>query len=463
MRYFSATALTLLLAAPAHGAEFIVNSSAELSSALSSASSGDTITITPLGSPYVGSFTIPSVDLTIRGSEPDPAAVVIQSSGGNAMRYDSVSSLQLNVESLTFTGTAAGAGRGFLIVDFGNGSFRFENCVFSDVEEGLRFDSFNSGQMTVLDSTFENCSEYGVLTTGTSTYRRCLFTQNNTTSSALTQARNRATVEDCVFTDNTSAGDGGAIFADDGFDSLRRNVFLRNTAQRGGAVATVISSPMPITDNLFVDNAAQIEGGAIALGDAPGQIERNTFVDNVAPVGSAVHNTSGDTSVWNCIFWNVDAPVGSPGVGPFLSAGITRGDWVLLQGGGNGPRQYDFDPLFVDPSSDNYRLQAGSPALDGGCVFGGITPLETSSAVELNTEYTVDLDGNDRRVDTDNAAGGCQDLDLGCYEFQPGPTCVADVTTTNTNPGQAGYGTPDGAVDGADLSYYVELWLSGCF
>lgn len=39
---------------------------------------------------------------------------------------------------------------------------------------------------------------------------------------------------------------------------------------------------------------------------------------------------------------------------------------------------------------------------------------------------------------------------------------VADVATTNTNPGDAGYGEPDGGVDGADLSYYVEQWLVGC-
>lgn len=39
--------------------------------------------------------------------------------------------------------------------------------------------------------------------------------------------------------------------------------------------------------------------------------------------------------------------------------------------------------------------------------------------------------------------------------------CVTDVTTTSTNPGQAGYGEADGVSDGADLSYYVERWLAG--
>lgn len=41
-------------------------------------------------------------------------------------------------------------------------------------------------------------------------------------------------------------------------------------------------------------------------------------------------------------------------------------------------------------------------------------------------------------------------------------TCPADVTTTSTNPGDPGYGVPDGVVNGADLSRYVELWLGAC-
>jgi len=38
----------------------------------------------------------------------------------------------------------------------------------------------------------------------------------------------------------------------------------------------------------------------------------------------------------------------------------------------------------------------------------------------------------------------------------------ADLTTTNVNPGQPGWGVPDGQLNGADLSYYVERWLVGC-
>ncbi|MEM1329413.1 MAG: GC-type dockerin domain-anchored protein [Planctomycetota bacterium] len=38
---------------------------------------------------------------------------------------------------------------------------------------------------------------------------------------------------------------------------------------------------------------------------------------------------------------------------------------------------------------------------------------------------------------------------------------VSDVTTSNTNPGDAGYAVPDGTVDTSDLTLFVEFWLAG--
>ena len=43
--------------------------------------------------------------------------------------------------------------------------------------------------------------------------------------------------------------------------------------------------------------------------------------------------------------------------------------------------------------------------------------------------------------------------------FRPISCRLADTTTTNTNPGDPGFGTPDGLINGADLSFYVEQWL----
>jgi len=61
----------------------------------------------------------------------------------------------------------------------------------------------------------------------------------------------------------------------------------------------------------------------------------------------------------------------------------------------------------------------------------------------------------------DGAVNGA-DLSYFVEQWLGGNALVADVTTTNENPGDALYGVPDGGVNGSDLSFFVELWLGGC-
>jgi len=54
------------------------------------------------------------------------------------------------------------------------------------------------------------------------------------------------------------------------------------------------------------------------------------------------------------------------------------------------------------------------------------------------------------------------DLSYFVEQWLAGNLSEADFTTTNANPGDPGFGVPDGGANGADLSYFVELWLAGC-
>ncbi|MEM1331472.1 MAG: GC-type dockerin domain-anchored protein [Planctomycetota bacterium] len=54
------------------------------------------------------------------------------------------------------------------------------------------------------------------------------------------------------------------------------------------------------------------------------------------------------------------------------------------------------------------------------------------------------------------------DLTYFVEQWINGVVAVADVTTDGTNPGDPGYGVPDGLVTIADLTYYVEIYLNGC-
>lgn len=65
----------------------------------------------------------------------------------------------------------------------------------------------------------------------------------------------------------------------------------------------------------------------------------------------------------------------------------------IIQSGHLGEGNLDADPLFVDPEGGDYRLQAGSPAIDAGTTEGA--PAE-------------DLDGNPRPLGTG--------VDIGAYE-----------------------------------------------
>ena len=70
------------------------------------------------------------------------------------------------------------------------------------------------------------------------------------------------------------------------------------------------------------------------------------------------------------------------------------------------------DPRFTDPVTGNYRLSAGSPAIDAGDNTG------------MPTGVTTDLDGNPRFVGDPNTpntgvpGNGVAEIgDMGAYEF----------------------------------------------
>ena len=93
----------------------------------------------------------------------------------------------------------------------------------------------------------------------------------------------------------------------------------------------------------------------------------------------------------------------------------------------------------------NNAIASGLVTVDA-TPFPGVTPGECdTSRMKLTVSYTA-LNPADR--DGDGRLDACD-------------SCLADLTTRTKNPGEAGYGEPDGIVDGEDLSFYVALWLQG--
>jgi hypothetical protein len=110
-------------------------------------------------------------------------------------------------------------------------------------------------------------------------------------------------IENCIFENNTSLRDGGAIYINGGSPIIRRNRFVSNYAERGGAIVCFSPPVYPqFVYNIFKDNSASSSGGCIQLYEGiAATIHQNTFVHNNAPEGSAVYSR-GQIQISNNIF-----------------------------------------------------------------------------------------------------------------------------------------------------------------
>lgn len=153
-----------------------------------------------------------------------------------------------------------------------------------------------------------------------------------------------------------------------------------------------------------------------------------TFSGNTADYGGGISTNFFFPSVTNCVLWGNSPDEISASAGFAVS-------YSDVGGGYAGVGNIDADPLFVDPDSDDLRLQAGSPCIDAG--DSGAMPLP------------VDFDGNPRGVDdfsvpdTGIPVFGLT-ADMGAYEFQAGQ-CPADFNG-------------DGDVNADDLAQLLGSW-----
>jgi hypothetical protein len=242
-----------------------------------------------------------------------------------------------------------------------------------------------------------------------------------------------ALVEGNVIADNSLiGGDGGGItlFAA-GAPVIRNNVIVRNSvsgispAAQGGGIWIVNQSDALIVQNLIAGNSAGEGGGVYWLvpsGARGPRLVNNTIADNVATVagrGAAVFADGFDENA--ALVNNVlVAPAGQTALhcdnfndlkppvilfnDVFAGGGPAYGGICADQTGVNGNRSGE--PMFVAPVNGDYRLQAGSLAVDAG----------DSNTADVPA---TDLDGDPRVVDGDS--DGVAVVDMGAWERPRGP------------------------------------------
>jgi hypothetical protein len=211
---------------------------------------------------------------------------------------------------------------------------------------------------------------------------------------------------------------GGGLYIVNGNPTLANLTIVENYAEHGGGIYIALARPL-VANVTFRDNSASLMGGAAANFGGMPEFINVTFLENSASFqGGGMVNAGGDAKFVNVVF-SGNSTGGSGGAlhnyniypnTPTISYSIIEGGLPpnCIDGGGN----IEDDPLFVDASTGDLRLQSSSPAIDAG----------DNDAVPEGV--TTDPDGNPRIYGTN--------VDMGAYEYQglpvmgvkynPGPT-----------------------------------------
>jgi predicted outer membrane repeat protein len=250
-----------------------------------------------------------------------------------------------------------------------------------------------------------------------------------------------------VFSGNHAQVYGGAVYMESGNASMMNVRFLDNQSDSNGGAIYIHSGTHTIVNALFAGNQAGsfgVFGGAIFIFDylysppTPRMtLINSTFSRNSAPSGGAIFNLS-PLVMTNCILWNNNANdiASHPDIynaNPTMTATLSYCDYDpnLSTNISGSTGCLNADPKFVDPDEADYRLQAGSPAIDAG----------QNSAVILGV--TTDLNGEDRFQDdpatVDTGDGTPPIVDMGAFEYVPltAPSVTlqpSDQTVTEGDP-----------------------------
>ena len=180
-----------------------------------------------------------------------------------------------------------------------------------------------------------------------------------------------------IFEDNaqTSGGYGAAIGMNTASPVIESNVFRRNTADSqhlSGVIGFVNGSSPYIANNIFYDNPCRAINVTIPTSAAP-VIVNNTIVRNKTGI-----RINRQVNAINQIFRNniivandtgLEVENGTEANNPVWENNLVSGngtDYLTIsnQTGING--NISLDPLFVDPSNNNFHLKLDSPAIDAG-------------------------------------------------------------------------------------------------
>jgi LPXTG-site transpeptidase (sortase) family protein len=442
--------LALVGIRPAYAATLIVandndSGSGSLRDAISSASSGDTITFaSSLSGDTITLASTLTIDknLTIDGSSlatpitisGNDAVLVMTINSGKSLTLDTLiiangngnvygggihNDGTLTVTNTTFsdnitTGSGAGGGTGGGIYNNGGGTLTVTNCTFSgnQATTGIAPSGggiTNDGMANVTNSTFSgNSADYtggGIFNSGTLTVTNSTFSGNTADQGGGITAYYTLNVTDSTFSGN-SATDGGGIYNFSSTVTVTDSTLSGNSADQGGG--TYNDGTLTVTNSTFSNNSANEYGGGIINYDTL-TVTNSTFSGNSADdFGGGIDNDRGGTLNYaNTILAN------STSGGDCYNDGGTIGTNTqnLVENNASSPNDCGTPALTSDPKlgslaenggkTKTMALLSGSPAIDAG-------DDSTCAASPVNNK--------DQRGVTRPQDAHC---DIGAYEYGP--------------------------------------------
>lgn len=242
---------------------------------------------------------------------------------------------------------------------------------------------------------------------------------------AVTLSNSDAVFVNCVFENSTSVRFGAGVFVKGTGSPKFFNCIFRNngtgtagssedtsaTPLAGGAVYVHSGTPS-FTNCLFYGNKAA-EGAVIAIMDGKPTFTNCTIANNYCKYayGGGLNDGGSVAVLKNCILWGNTAIKGGNQIFNFGPA-VSNATYSNVQGGWTGTGNLNSDPMFVNASGGDYKLQSGTPCNGVGAT--GLPEDVGDLDWDSNTSEPVPLDlaGNGRVVFT---------IDMGAYEIPPGP------------------------------------------
>ncbi len=361
------------------------------------------------------------------------------------------------LENCLFQQSASTGSGGHIRNDTDGDNVHYKNCIFKDGSSGGwggAHTCYGVGTFTITNCTYENnvaTNLGGAANIGfgaKAVFDSCSFKGNasqNSSGGALS-LQNDSTmliVTNSIFEQNTTTGNGGAIFSgassSSSFVTVDKCEFWGNEADFGAGIhigeGGIPEAKLDVSNSIFGFNFASTQGGAINIVDADADIVSSLFINNVADgngTGGAMSINASDSNHVEVLLLNSTLAdnfgVLAGGIAHWTgdleaSSNLFLQNTILRQGGAlnyaieagtptassNGGNMSDddsmldilthpkdlhgADPKFVDPGNFNYQLADDSPAIDAG-VDDGAPPF--------------DLLGNPR----------INEVDMGCYENQ---------------------------------------------